>query len=377
MKKNKLLCVVLTLAVAFTMVFAGTGSVFAAETTNGTDTITAVNVNASGETPDLAALIYSSTADSVKINLPKAGTLSIRVTATADSYAKLYDADGNPIYGYDTQIPASTSDTDYKYAYFPITAAGTYTLEMTSYDSSEAGAYLDAFYYPKGGTPIKGKEFYGSSPDNKVAYYKVKATGTGYITVEIPHGYNDPATYQVKLFSSSKKALFKKGYESVSSSKGYKTRIGVTKGTYYVGIKTSDPYYGLNLKFTKVSEKSGSTKGKAVKLSKGKTKKGIITASQSTSSGDWYKFTLSKAQKVKLDISTLTSQGGNYGGLKVSIYSGKSSYAFGTASFNYSMPNDTLAPYTYGMGEKLQAGTYYIKVQKYNDGNGYYKIKWQ
>ncbi|MCI8609398.1 MAG: hypothetical protein HFE73_07120 [Firmicutes bacterium] len=358
------------------MVFASAGAVFAAETSTGTDTISAVNVNAPGDEIDLAALRYNaSTPDSVKIKTPKAGTIALRITPTANTYVKFYDANGQQIYGYGSSVEASTSETDYKYAYFPVTAAGTYTVQMTS-ASGEAGAYLDAFYYPVGGTPKKGTDFYGSSPDGKVAYYKVTASGNGYITVDIPYGYNDPATYQVKLFSSSKKALFKKGYESVGSSKDYKTRIGVGKGTYYVGVKTSDPYYAINLKFTAVKEKSGSTKAKAVKITKGTTKKGIITASQSTSSGDWYKFTLSKAQKVSIDVSTLTSQGGGSGGLKVSIWSGSKSYSFGSAEFNYYVPDDTLSPYTYGMGGKLQAGTYYIKVQKYNDGNGYYKIKW-
>ena len=383
MKKNKFLCVVLTLAVAFTMMFAGTGAAFASTAYAADDSviesniIEAVDINSSDIIPDLAVMTYTSTPDSVQIKTAKAGTIGIRVTATDASYASLYDAEGNQIYGYGTSIEASTSNTDYKYAYFPVSAAGTYKLEMTSYASSQVGAYVDAFYYPKGGTPTKGTEYYGSSPDGKVAYYKITATGNGYISVDIPHGYNDPATYQVKLFNSSKKAVFKKGYESVGQSKDYKTRIGVTKGTYYIGVKTSDPYYGITLKFTKVAEKSGSTKAKAVKLTKGATKKGIITASQSSTSGDWYKFTLSKAQKVNLDVTTLTSQGGDYGGLKISIYSGKTSYPFGTATFNYNSANDTLNPYTSGYSGKLQAGTYYIKVQKYNDGNGYYKIKWQ
>ena len=381
MKKKQFLSTLLTIALVFTMVFAGTGSVFAAETSTGTDTIAAKSMNSSSEeAPDLAELVYNaSTPDSFKVEIPKAGAVQFRITATANSYINFYDAKGQRIYGYGTNVEASTSDLDYKYASFPVAAAGTYTVEMASV-SGDAYAAVDAFYYPSGGTPKKGTDFYGSSPNGKVAYYKITAPSTGYITVDIPKSFDGAASYQVKLFSSSKKALFKKGYESVGSSKDYKTRIGVTKGTYYVGIKTSDLAYAVNLKFTAVSEKSGSTKGKAVKLSKGKTKKGIITASQSTTSGDWYKFTISKAQKVNLEVSTLTSQGGGGGGLKFSIYSGSTSYSFGSENFNYYTPNGTLKPVSYGAGysgNTLQPGTYYIKIQKYGDGNGYYKLKWK
>lgn len=378
MKKAKLLRIVLSLALVFTLVFAGSGSTFAAETTSGSNVIDAVNANSTSVTPDLAYLQYSSSASAKQeIKTPKAGTIAVRFTATAPTYAYLYDAKGNQIYGYSTSVPASSSDTDYKYAYFPVTAAGTYTLELkaATYGGS-AEALIDAFYYPTSGTLTKGKTYYGSSPDGKVSYYKVTATSTGYFTVDFPAGYNDPASYQVKLMSSSKKAIFKKGYEYVNSSKSYKTRIGVTKGTYYLAVKTTDPYYGINVKFTSVKENSGSTKGKAKSLSKGNTKRGIITASQSSTSGDWYKFTIKKAQKVKIEVSTLTSQGGGNGGLKVSFYQGKNSYSSFTENFNYYNDSDTITLYTVG-SSKLAAGTYYMKVQKYNDGNGYYKIKWQ
>ena len=76
---------------------------------------------------------------------------------------------------------------------------------------------------------------------------------------------------------------------------------------------------------------------------------------------------------MKFSISTLASSNG---GLRVSFYKAGSSYAFGSQSFSSYTPSGTVQPYTYGYGKKLAPGTYYVKVQKYSGGNGYYKMKW-
>lgn len=179
-------------------------------------------------------------------------------------------------------------------------------------------------------------------------------------------------SYSVKLMNSKKKSI-SGDYQSVYASKNYTTYFGVGKGTYYIAVKTSDPIYGIRTTYNKVTEKSGSTKSKAKSIYKKGTKKGIITASQSSTSGDWYKFKITKSQTVKFSISTLASSNG---GLRVSFYKAGSSYAFGSQSFSSYTPSGTVQPYTYGYGKKLAPGTYYVKVQKYSGGNGYYKMKW-
>ena len=70
-----------------------------------------------------------------------------------------------------------------------------------------------------------------------------------------------------------------------------------------------------------MTDKSGSTRSKANRMYKGNSRSGIITATQSSSSGDWYKLVLGSTQRVELDI--ITKSGGYSGGIKFSVYSGK------------------------------------------------------
>ena len=395
MKKSRIISVALTLALVLTTVFAGTEGVFAdtkekalskstvmnaMDDTTSADMITALNVNNSASSQALSRSYTSSSTATAQIKTTAKGTLMVRLIITGDTYVSLYDAAGNRMSGYSTNLAASTSQTDFRYAYFPLAKAGTYTLKLEAANyGATVNAAFDAYYCPAGKTTAltKGKDYMGSSPDGKYAYYKVTATATGYFTVDFTGGYDDPAAYYVKLANSKKTNLFKggSGYEYISSSKGYKTRIGVTKGTYYIAVKTADPYYYLNVKFTKVSENSGSTKSKAKALYKGKTKKGIITASQSASSGNWYKITVKKKQKVNIKLYALPGEGASYGGIKFTITGGKYTVGSVTQTLYYNKTESLVSLNTNNTGY-LYPGTYYIKVQKYNGGNGYYNIKW-
>lgn len=376
MKKKKLLSIALTLALVFTMCFAGAGSAFAADSTvQIAKEVTASDYNDFDTSAEYGYIEYSSTPYVLDVKTPKKGAIVLSMILTANSTITVTDENGSYLRSSYSAVEASTSETDYKYYYFTAPAAGTYKVSFSS--QSAAKAAVGAYYMAAGGTLKSGKELYGASPNGKVSYYKITAPGTGYLTIDIPHGYDDPASYQVKLLNSKKKALFKKGYEYLNSSKDYTTYTGVTKGTYYIAVKTNDIYYGINVKYTRVSENSGSKKSAAKSIKKGKTKSGIITAKQSSSSGDWYKFVVSKSQEVNFEITTKSSQGGNYGGLKVSFYSGKTSYPFFSTTYNSTGTTASTVNLFTNYSSKLAAGTYYIKVQKYDDGNGYYKIKWQ
>ena len=128
-----------------------------------------------------------------------------------------------------------------------------------------------------------------------------------------------------------------------------------------------------------MTENSGSSKSKAKSISKGGKKKGLVTATQSKTSADWYKIKVNSNQAVNLDVYTET---GGSGGIKITVYSGSKS--MGSSEFyNGSSPDSysgRLELYTTINGVHmgyLQKGTYYIKVTKYGSGNGYYEIQWK
>lgn len=401
MTKRKLLSLTLTLALVLTTVFAGTESIFAeADTSAKTSaamkamsqvgnggTINADNLNNLPDTVDSAYLTYSNSPATLNIVVPKAGMLELPMILVSNSYLTLYDetssivqgTSGSTYYSDSVYVQASTDAEDIKYAYFYVKKAGTYQLQIkTSYGNGQAAVMADYI----GNTTAaltKNKVYYGTSPNGTTRYYKVTAPGNGYFTLEFTNAVSSYPSFEVKLTNSKKNNLLK-GYETVSSSsdsdRNFKTYYGVKKGTYYIAIKSDQPMYGFKVKYTKVSEKSGSTKSKAVSLSKGTTKKGIINATQTESSGDWYKFTIKKKQKVLIDVTSKVSTGGNsYGGLKVEIYQAGRSYAEVNKYLTKSTPNASFDLVT-NSGTTLAAGTYYIKIKRYNKGSGQYTIKW-
>ena len=174
-------------------------------------------------------------------------------------------------------------------------------------------------------------------------------------------------TTTVRLANSSKK------YLTTAETLGDKTQFGVKAGTYYIAIKSDAALYQIKPTFTTVTEsKTGTTRSKAVALKKGGVKKGVITASQGNNTGDWYKFTIKKSQKVYLDVTSRLSKGQ----FRISVYKSGTSTVYGRGTFDKTLQSGSVMPYKNKYTKKLPAGTYYIKVEKRNGGNGYYKLKW-
>lgn len=389
MKKSKLLSIVLTAVLVLTTVFAGTESIFAGTVTSGGVTpsiIAAQDVNkVTDENPLIVYTANMTTGTDYRTVIPvtveKAGTISVPLAGiavgknvTVSLHSTSAATDGDKI-GYAKYL-SSSSPTNTLYG--KVSKAGTYYLkfETASYSAgTQQTVNFNVAFYPAGGTLTKGKVFYGSNTDSSaLSYYKVTVPSNGYLTVSFPESVSSYPSYNIKLLNYKKNSLYP-NFLYVSSSDGYTTRIGVAKGTYYIAVKNSDDAYGIKVSFTKVTESSGSTKSKAKSISKGSTKKGIITASQSDTSGDWYKFKITKTQYVKFNVTIKSNGGGGSGGLKFSFYQAGKSYPAFTKSA-YGNATGTIQPYTYGSGTKLAPGTYYIKVQKYSYGNGYYTIKW-
>lgn len=409
--RSKFLTIALSLALVLTTVFAGTESAFAetaklpdlqavkgglvetagsveqpgmmkaASDTETVPTVAAQNLNKTKlqwmeTTPYTSAGIYS------PVSIPEAGSFAIQVLAGEDTNIYLFDSmDENAQLLGSGMVPAKTNDDDSYFFTVRVKQKGTYYLVLQAAGYSTVKSHVAIGYVParkSGGTTVltSGKTVYNSVEGTGYRYYKITTPGTRYLTIEFPwyNGSNE-ASFKVKLMDSKKKKNLLKGVVTVGEGRDFVTYAGVPKGTYYVAVSTTtDTVYNLKVTAKKVSENSGSIRSKAKRIYKGGSKSGVITATQSSTSGDWYKMVVGSSQYVNLEVITKT--GGYNGGLKISVYSGNASKAFGTSEFYYGAPNDVLNIFSGKPGDRLTPGTYYIKVQKYGCGSGYYKLKW-
>ena len=67
--------------------------------------------------------------------------------------------------------------------------------------------------------------------------------------------------------------------------------------------------------------------------------------------------------------------GGGYYGLKITAYGKKQK--IGTVYSYESDASNVYTLYTYGKNGKLKKGTYYIRIESYSGGTGYFEIKWK
>ena len=244
---------------------------------------------------------------------------------------------------------------------FSIPDKGTYYVGVYSYISSDQKynvVSLAAYANGADRTLSNGKWSTVGQKEEQTNLFKFKASSTGYIRVDAESDYRVTVT----LLSSSKKAL------SSAASNYYTPVYGVRKGaTYYIRVKSGyNSGGGYNIKVTnsKISEKSGSSKSKAVNIKRKATVKGTVTAGESRS--DWYKLKLSGKKNV-----TLTVKGATNDRLKVEIYSGKKKIK--TSTFYNSTKSLTLK----SVG-KWKKGTYHIKVSRGNSkSSGWYSLNWK
>lgn len=406
MKRTKLLSLTLAFALVLTTVFVGAESVFAdtsdiqlegptigasvedaglmkaADDSTALNPVAAVNLNTTTAKWQRTNPFSYSKPIYVPISIPKAGHFVFNVWAenTAAVYicSDMNDITNTMVAQY--TVPAAQTDDDYYTISKQIKTAGTYYLIFAGEDNTETFCDVTIGYVPAtkalSTTTMKsGKTKYASVDNGKYRYFKITVPGTRYLKIYFPDGDGgDYSNYKVKLLNSSKKKNLFKGVVNVNKGKNFITYAGVPKGTYYVAVATTtDTCYQLKVTATKVNEKSGSSKAKANKISKGGVRYGIITATQSNSSGDWYKFVVGSNQVVQFEVDTLT--GGYSGGLRLTFYDSRK--AFGTSECYYGEPNKIVTPATDYNGGRLSPGTYWIKVQKYGSSSGYYKLKWK
>lgn len=367
---KRLLSILLSLMVMMSMCFAGTIGVFAG------DEGTAEVAGESGIAMDAAdaTAVYSGE------------------TLTPIDYSKVKDDD--PVY---TTASANSSYTVNMFAGTLIVVhndSSYYNIKVNgkSYDSysSDSGAYFNYFYVsgenPTLSIPSSGTNFmvyYApetaklKASASKKTYYVGRPTDSNAVTkftITVPKsGYlmlnMGDATGTYSMYYKTKGF---KDFEYLTQSDAQRY-IGVKKGTYTIQVKSYSPIIGVTYKFVKKSQSSyGTKKAKAKTLKKKKTYKGLIITNSKKS--HWYKFKNPKLQKVSIVIDHKLSGGGN-GGIKVTVIN-KS----GSKFVDYIYPNQAkyeTSIYTVGKNNKLAKGTYWIKIQSYNGGNGYFTVKWK
>lgn len=409
MRKSKLISLTLALALVLSTVFAGTESVFADTVTlpegnitlQGTPFQDAAKFKAADDTTELTPVVaqnlntvadkdlnmyttteYTSQAIYYAVEIPKAGNFIFDILSVGDTNVYLYE-DLNDSYIDARRIAAAETTDDVQTFSVQVKKAGTYYLVFEAAYGSAQSAFTVTYAPTKtttsSSTLKSNKDFYASVSGSGYRYYKVTTVGNRKLTISFPWGDGTNSKYKVKIMDSKKKKTLS-GVTTVSSSIDYTTFGAVPKGTYYVAVSTAtDSCYSIKVKQTKVTENSGSSKSKAKSISKGGKKKGLVTATQSKTSADWYKIKVNSNQAVNLDVYTET---GGSGGIKITVYSGSKS--MGSSEFyNGSSPDSysgRLELYTTINGVHmgyLQKGTYYIKVTKYGSGNGYYEIQWK
>lgn len=302
-----------------------------------------------GMTSDLTELI-------VPLKIEAAGVLQYNFEEESDSVeVELYSDQ------------ACTKQLDYnRYnGYAEIPKAGTYYLKFENsygdYGAEEVvnltGDFSCQLYASAAGKLKMGTwKATGIWDSTKAVYYQVDVTKTGILKVEM--NAENTGTY-ITLCNSSKKAIT----DEMSSSTISDTKIfAVKKGTYYLKVTTNSFWLRMKTSQESATDQSGSSKSKAANLTLGKDKSGLIFLEDKTTKYDWFKFTLTKATAVDLEISGSCSAGTIYYELTSSSIGGTlDGYLSGVGSYDETPLNYTSNGKFY---TTLPKGTYYIKVYK-------------
>ena len=330
-----------------------------------------------------AKLYYSPSATSSSytytyyVDMPKPGTLQIAYAAsTTSTGGSAYISAPNL-----DSAGSKTNDDGVTTKRFIVYNAGPVQIQFTLYkgnSNSSACMLFAADYAPNTINTVKAPTgkfsswYYhgGTYSTNTTTKFKVKAAYTGYLVLDLQDADGENG------YSVSYKVTGFKDYDScpISDIRRY---IGVQKGkTYTFTIKTYAPIYAFRVRLYKVTQgKYGSKKSAASAIKKKALRKGIIWTNNKKV--HWYKIVNPKLQKVNVKIGMKMSagEGGKYsGGLKVTFYDKKGSMGYSKINATYASKKVNL--YTTNSGGKLRAGTYWIKVESYGGGNGYFTVKW-
>lgn len=363
-QKNRLLSLLICMAMMLTMCFAYSTTAYA----EGALTVTPdkfESVEAGSVTVHDTPVVANEAKDfTCNISMPAKGTLFFQYAAKDDaSCYTLSDVTGAKRAGGWTE-----NGTNIDMYYVSAKQTVSIKLRVYAYGTDKKGYATFAAYYCAGAKSVGTKSSFllGSPGSGKDSTFTVKVPSTGYLKVTANNEINP--SYSVNL-----KANGYKGYNYLSSYNSYTEYIGVKKGTYTIKLQGA-AMYNVSVKFVKVKETSNkTTKKKAATIKKKKLNKGIIVTNKKKA--HWYKIKNPKKQKMTIAVNAKkASSGGSSGKVKVTIVYPNGDKDSSTVSPGYSTDFTVTYGTTYGKANK---GTYYLKIESENGGNGYYTIKWK
>lgn len=224
---------------------------------------------------------------------------------------------------------------------------------------------------------IAQSESYAAS--GRYTWLKYVPSEDGCLTIHIssPENSAGNATGYIALFNSTKssrlssKAIF---YNTAHQNNPfwYEFTFGLRKNqTYYVRVR-GDNAAAVSAAFTKINDKSGSSKEKAKVLKKNKTRTGFIPAGASKTG--WHKIKLTKKKRLRLYYSAKTS-----GSFRMTIYRGKQ--VIGRRNIYYTSGERKIVLYQYSTATKkktgMKKGNYFITIERANAASsGSYQLRW-
>lgn len=208
-----------------------------------------------------------------------------------------------------------------------------------------------------------------------LAWIKFNAKSDGYLKITAKNA-SSVAPYTQgywQLYDKNKKNAVSPShsYDTNKTDSYYYTDVyGVKKGvTYYLAVES---YAGVKISasFTKVTDKSGSKKTKALNVKKGKSSTGLIRVGDSKVD-DWYKINLSSVKKFTVYLTPYTNDD-----LVLTISGSRlnRTYSYTVKAGYYGKKLDFPFSTNYG----TISGTVYVKVEPATKRtSGYYKISWK
>lgn len=222
----------------------------------------------------------------------------------------------------------------------------------------------------KSSVTITDTECYRST--GEYTWIKYKAPANGYLKISAANAStvsSNTAGYWC-LYNKTKTAAVSPDnvYNTNYTDSYYYTDVyGVKKGvTYYLNVRA---YAGttINASFTKVTDKSGAKKSKALNLKQKKATTGLIRVGD-TKVSDWYKFKITSPKKLSITITPYANDAISVTMSGAGVYTNTST--IGTSRYGKKC--------TFSTSRKVRTGTYYIQIKPAKKTtSGYYKVSWK
>lgn len=248
---------------------------------------------------------------------------------------------------------------------FTIGEAGTYYLKLRAGSALvHRNYYFYANYVQFGSRITAGKQCFGANYSGKsTSYYKLTAPSDGLLTVDVQDVGVPKASFRVRLVTP--KNAYLTNYETLRTARP-RTYVGVTKGTYYLAVKTSDPLYTVKVRFSPRK----AARNNVITLASGQISSGLIPAS----SGKYCRYLLDIAapQEVSLRFTSRAGIGGKSGGIAIGECT-KDGKIQKTHILNRNRSSITLH-FRSGNSSLMPPGKYYILVMASGRGSGAFRV---